>query len=139
MVAALRYVNAFWTSSSPCSTIMVACGHAQSAAAQLLSLGDWAIAQPESKLLYHGSFVQKWQGITAECAGALNATLKDSNWNAAASIARKSVRGFRLIMSALRPSFEEHRAVNVGAPTQADIERLAAILNGKLSHNGNRF
>lgn len=42
---------------SPCRTITVACQKAQSAAADLLSAGDWAIAQPGSMLLYHGTTI----------------------------------------------------------------------------------
>jgi hypothetical protein len=120
---------------APCRKITVACANAQSAAADLLTGGDWAIAQPKSKLVYHGTTIRASEPITAERATLLAETLKNSNETAVASLVGKSARRFRFIVSTLRPSFEKHRA-NAGDPTLRDVECFTALLNNKLSSNG---
>jgi ATP-dependent protease ClpP protease subunit len=120
---------------APCRTITVACPNAGSAAAVVLSSGDWAIVMPESKLVYHGTRIRAFDAITAERATRLAEVLKNSNDTAVASLVCKSARRFRFIVSAMRSSFEEHRA-NAGDPTLRDVECFTDLLHDKLSVGG---
>lgn len=83
-------------------TITVATHQAESAAAILLSSGDWAIALPESKLLYHGTTIATPKPIDAAWAVSLSMALGKANREATASVVRKSARRFAFVVSALR-------------------------------------
>jgi len=120
---------------SSCRIITVARQKAESAAADLLSAGDWAIAQPDSLLLYHGGRIPNYQPLTAEWATLVSGVLKDSNGKTIENLARKCIRRFRFVLSALRSSFEDHRR-EVGDPVLPDLECLHAILGEKLSGKG---
>lgn len=104
-------------------TIGVAGERAASAAADLLSWCDWSIAQPHTKLLYHGTTIPTSEPITAEWATLLFTSLKTSNGKAVASLASKSARRFRFILSALRVT---------------DVDSLKTVLSEKLSANGQK-
>jgi hypothetical protein len=108
----------------------VAAPKAKSAAANLLSAGDFAIAYPESTLLYHGA---RWplQELTGEWARIAH-VLPTFHETAAASLARNSVRRFLFIVSSERALFAQHRA-DKGDPALTDLDCFQAILRGKLS------
>ncbi len=116
----------------PCRIITVAAPKAKSAAAELLSAGDFAVAYPESTLLYHGA---RWplpdEEITGEWARIARA-LATFHEMAAAALARNSVRRFSFIVSAQRPLFAQHRAAK-GDWALTDLRCFQAILGGKLS------
>jgi ATP-dependent protease ClpP protease subunit len=63
----------------PCWLITVVTSRAASAAADLLSSGNYAIAYPDSTLLYHGVRTPSLTGITVELASFLAESLKISN------------------------------------------------------------
>jgi len=117
--------------------ITVAAPKAASAAANLLSAGDFAIACPGSGLMYHGA---RWplpvQELTGEWA-KIAQTLPTFHELAAAALARNSVRRFLFILAALRPTFEQHRA-EANDPTISDLRCFQAILCGKLSPAGQK-
>jgi ATP-dependent protease ClpP protease subunit len=124
-----------WTTGNgqdPCRIITVAAPKAESAAAGLLSAGDFAIASHDSKLLYHGS---RWpvaeHGLTGEWERAAR-RLPTLHEQAAAALARNSVQRFLFIVSAFRTLFAEHRA-GLGDPTLTDMDCFLAILREKLS------
>jgi len=122
---------------SSCRIITVACQRAVSAAADLLSSGDLAIALPGSRLLYHGTIIDSPKPITSEWASSLAAALRKSNRNATGRLIRSSTQRFGFIFSALRHFFWEYRA-KVGKPALTDIECLDGLLREKLTSVGNR-
>jgi ATP-dependent protease ClpP protease subunit len=112
--------------------ITVAMPTAQSAAANLLSAGDFAIAFSDSSLMYHGArFLLPEKGFTGEL-GKLAQELRTYRGAAAAELAISSERRFLFIVSAMRALFAERRAER-GDPTLTDLECFQAILRGKLS------
>lgn len=113
--------------------ITVAAPRAASAAANLLSAGDFAIAYPESTLLYHGGRWPLSDLVSAGEAGGLYAqTLPTFHEINAAKLARNSIRRFRFIVSAVRSSFAQHRP-DEGDPSLADVQAFEEILRTKLS------
>lgn len=113
--------------------ITVAAPKAQSAAADLLSAGDFAIASPESALLYHGRRWPLSDLVDAGEIGLLYArTLPTFHEIAAAKLAATSVRRFLFVASAHRSRFAQHRE-DTRAPTLTDLECFQAILHEKLS------
>jgi ATP-dependent protease ClpP protease subunit len=116
-----------------CRIITVVTGHAASAAADLLSSGDYAIAHSESTILYHGVRTSLNDPLTMEIASVLTETLKLSNGRYAMTLARKSEIRFMFRFFALRPQFAEHRA-KVGKPEYTDIQCFLGMVEEKLSH-----
>ena len=112
--------------------ITVAAPTAQSAAANLLSAGDLAIAFPESSLFYHGTRLQLPEKELTSEWGKLAQVLPAFHETAAAELAISSVRRFLFIVSAERELFAQHRA-DRGDPTLTDVECFQAILRWKLS------
>jgi ATP-dependent protease ClpP protease subunit len=113
--------------------ITVATSNAQSGAADLLSAGDFAIANPECALLYHGlRFSLAEPQLTYESAKLYAGILPALHERAAAALAQNSVRRFLSIVSAERALFGQHRA-DAGDPTLTDLRCFQAILRGKLS------
>jgi ATP-dependent protease ClpP protease subunit len=96
--------------ASPCRLITIALSKAFSAAADLVSAGDFAIAHPGSRLLYHGTRITTPQAVTAEHASLLADVLKTSNRRFSASLLEKSAERFMFLLSALRATFQAHRA-----------------------------
>jgi hypothetical protein len=116
----------------PCHIITVAVSKASSAAADLLSSGDYTIAYPQAKLLYHGVRLPMPTTVTAEFATLVSENLKSSNDRYATSLARKSEWRFMFRVFALRRTFQQHRIDN-NSPGLTDLECFTAILRTKLS------
>jgi ATP-dependent protease ClpP protease subunit len=112
--------------------ITVAAPKAVSAAANLLSAGDFAIAHPNSTLLYHGGRWPLAGPITGDLAKLLAQTLPIWHERSAAALARTSVHRFLFIVSAHRELFARHRA-DAGDATLSDVNCFQAILRGKVS------
>ena len=73
-----------------CRLITVVIGTAASAAADLLALGDYAIAEPQADILYHGSRQAFEQVLTFEGATSVAANLQEANERLALRLARSS-------------------------------------------------
>jgi ATP-dependent protease ClpP protease subunit len=117
--------------------ITVAAPKAWSAAANLLSAGDFAIAHPDSALLYHGGRVPlSGKQLTAEVAREGRALHTDHEISAS-HLAVDSFQRLQFIFSALSPLFARHRA-EAGNPTLADLDCFHALLRGRLSPAGQR-
>jgi ATP-dependent protease ClpP protease subunit len=112
---------------SPCRIITVAVSKAQSTAADILSAGDFAIADPRSKLLYHGTRITVPQAVTADYASRLTEALKASNHRIAALFLDKSADRFVFLFTALRAEFEAHRA-SAGDRILTDLDCFQEIL-----------
>lgn len=112
--------------------ITVAAPRASSAAAELLSAGDFAIAPPGCTLLYHGARYSLQEQLTGEWARFAGRTLPTIHEKTAALLAHLSRKRFLFIVSALRPTFVQHRR-DAGDPNLTDLDCFRAILRGKLS------
>ena len=123
---------------APCTIITVAVSKAASAAADLLSSGDYSIAYQDTTLLYHGVRVPMPNPVTAEFATMLTDSLKTSNDRYAMSLARKSEWRFMSRVFALRLTFEKHRT-DTGDPSLTDLECFHAILRQKLSKSAEKI
>lgn len=123
---------------APCHIITVAVSKASSAAADLLSSGDYAIAFQESTLLYHGARLPMPNPVTAEFATMLTESLKTSNDRYAMSLARKSEWRFMYLVSTLRGEFNKHRK-ETGNEAITDIQCFQQILRQKLSANAEKL
>jgi ATP-dependent protease ClpP protease subunit len=125
---------------APRRIITVAMPNAASAAADLLSAGDFAVALPESVLLYHGAGYLDLSDIprlTEEVADALRFVTAHHNERKAAALRRVYERRFMFVFSGLRHEFERYRVESNGR-TLTDLECFEAVLHGKLSPNGQR-
>lgn len=115
-----------------CRIITVALSKAFSVAADLLSAGDFAMAHPHSRLLFHGTRIHSQEPVTAKSASMLADDLKSSNHAFAYSLLEKSGERLTFIFKAFRSSFAEHRAI-ASDRTLSDLQCFEAILRGKLS------
>lgn len=84
--------------------ISVAIGFAASAAADLLALGDYAIAYPQAKIYYHGTRESPSE-ITLDSIGAIEASLRETNENFAMRLAGKMFH--RLVIRMVQIKREE--------------------------------
>ena len=117
---------------SPCKIITVAGRSAESMAADILSAGDFAIADPGTRLLFHGTRAALPQALTADYAAALAQLLENCNRSATASFLGNLATRLLFLISALRPEFEPHRASR-NDETLTDLECFQAVLFEKVS------
>jgi ATP-dependent protease ClpP protease subunit len=111
--------------------ITVCTGVASSAAADLLSSGDYALAYPHARVLYYGTRQVYDRAITTETAADMAEYLKQTNEGFALTLANRSIDRFIFRFVQLRDEFSEVRsAVNSG---WQDMECLTFVLSTKLS------
>lgn len=109
--------------------ISVCIGFAASAAADLLALGDYAVAYPFSVIHHHGTR-QNEQAVTVENIGTIESSLRETNEDFAIRLATKIFH--RLILRILQirreasPTFLFHETI-------ADPQSFIAALRDKLS------
>ena len=130
--ALLRLLKRTTQDDARCSSVItVAAPKAASGAANLLSAGDFAIASPQSTLLYHGARWPMLSELTVEWGRTAQALLTLHEL-AAAALARSCVRRFLSIVSAHRPLFAQRRA-DGGEIIPAELDCFLDVLRGKLS------
>lgn len=95
--------------SAPVWIVTVATGRAASAAADLLSAGDYALAYPETILHLHGVRYSFDDPLTMEAASFMADSLKVGNDHYAFTLARRCIARFILRFLTLRPEFEAAR------------------------------
>jgi ATP-dependent protease ClpP protease subunit len=118
------------------ASVITVAAKAESAAAHLLSAGDFAIASSDSRLLYHGGRWPLSDLVDAGEAGLLYArTLPTFREMAAATLAANCARRFMFIVSAHRPLFASQ---SEKADSAADLKAFSLILRGKLSEAGQK-
>jgi ATP-dependent protease ClpP protease subunit len=110
-----------------CRLITVVTGTAASAAADLLALGDYAIAEPQADILYHGSRQAFEQILTFEGASSLAANLQEANERLALRLARSSFRRIIWRVVQLKDAIESFRSGAEG------LEDLVGALAAKFS------
>lgn len=124
-------------SDRPCEIITVVTAKAQSAAADLLSSGDYAIGYPDSTLLYHGvrtpGIIPALQPLTAERTSLLAHILRLTNDAFAMELARKTEKRFMLRFIVCRHIFPQIRQKN--APKQlSDLDCFLEVISSNLSN-----
>ncbi len=110
-----------------CRLITVVTGTAASAAADLLGLGDYAIAEPQADILYHGSRQALDQILTFEGASSVVANLQEANERLALRLARSSFRRIIWRVVQLKEAIEKFRSGVEG------LEELIRALTAKFS------
>ncbi len=110
-----------------CRLITVVTGTAASAAADLLGLGDYAIAEPHADILYHGSRQALDQILTFEGASSVVANLQEANERLALRLARSSFRRIIWRVAQLKDAIEKFRSGAEG------LEELVQALTAKFS------
>lgn len=121
-----------------CRLITVVTGTAASAAADLLSSGDYAIGYPDSTVYYHGVRQSLQNPLTAEVASSLTEALRISNDKFAMTLARKSNGRFLFRYVWLRSQFEGYRASMPSTKAISDLDCFMGLLRGRLSESANR-
>jgi ATP-dependent protease ClpP protease subunit len=115
--------------------ISICIGFAASAAADLLALGDYAIAYPFSVIHHHGTR-QNEQSVTVENIGKIESSLRETNEDFAIRLATKIFH--RLIVRILQirteasPNFLFHETI-------ADPQSFISTLRGKLTERHRRI
>lgn len=126
---------------NPCHIITVVTSKAQSAAADLLSAGDYCIAYPNSTVLYHGvrmqSILPALQPFTAERTSLLAHFLRLTNDSYSMDLARKAEHRFLLRFILIRPEFGNFRQQHP-EKTLSDFDCFLALLNERLSGNAKK-
>jgi hypothetical protein len=107
--------------------ITVAVGSAKSAAADLLTLGDYAYACRHASILFHGSRVAVPDIVTAEDSYSLGASLGATNETIALRLANASVQRLVIQYAWLRNDFDKLRKESNKADAP-DIDCFANLL-----------
>ena len=120
--------------AAPCRIITVVTSTAASAAADLLSSGDYAIAYPDSTVFYHGVRTTPASPVTREVAAELSQYLTVRNESYALALARRSISRIIFLYLVLRSEYTAHRAsIN---SNKNDFECFLDLLPGKLGPVG---
>lgn len=104
--------------SLPSRVITVVTSLAASAAAILLTSGDYAVAFPGSLIHFHGVRTSRQNPITVEEAADVAKDLKAGNEASAVALARSRNFFFRFL--SLRSDFDDYRAKNPNVATEKD-------------------
>ena len=126
-----RLLKARDQDSESSKLITVCTGVAASAAADLLSSGDYALAYPHARILYHGTRQVYDRAITTETAADMAEYLKQTNEGFALTLANRSIDRFIFRFLQLRDEFSEVRSA-IGSDLQ-DMDCLTFVLGTKLS------
>lgn len=118
--------------ADPCHIITAVATRAASAAADLLSSGDYAVAYPGSTILYHGVRTQDSGPLTLERTSAWGWFLRLSNDRYAMTLARKIEERFSFRFITNRHEFDDIRTGNA-QPWMSDLECFIKFVEGKLS------
>lgn len=121
-----------------CRVITVVTGTAASAAADFLTLGDYAIAYPHSSILYHGTQRSPNSALTYEVATSLASSLEESNERFAVRLARRAFPRFCIRMSQFKDKFKEYISQRSGT-VMLPITPLTTQLRKRLSPTNTRL
>ena len=119
-------------SSGPCHIITAVTIRAASAAADLLSSGDYAVAFPNSTILYHGIRQQEPNPLTFETSSMLANLLRLSNDVYAMELAKKIEDRFSFRYIITRDGFDAVRTEH-GKPDMSDLDCFVEYIDKQLS------
>lgn len=114
-----------------CNIITVAIGTAASAAADLLTAGDYALAYPDSSILFHGGRLSEEQ-LTAERSTFLAQILRRSNESSAMDLSREIEFRFIFRFITSRTDFDAIRVIEKN-PQMSDLDCFLSWISRKLS------
>jgi ATP-dependent protease ClpP protease subunit len=125
--------------AQPCRIITVATSRAASAAADLLCSGDYAIALPQSTILYHGTRTAWGRDLplTYETTSTIAQFLRFENERYAAELMRKNEFRFMFRFLLSKPDFESIRSGT--ARQMSDAECFLAIVSDRLSDQAKKL
>ena len=123
--------------AAPCRIITVALSIAASAAADLLSSGNYALVYPDSVVMYHGVRVPD-RSLTAEEASSLVQRLRASNEGSATELARSSEFRFLFRYIFSKYLFPEVRKAHPGA-VMSDLDCFLVIITDGLSDSATKI
>lgn len=127
-----RLLNASNQDLNPaCNIITVVTSRAASAAADLLSSGNYAIAFPQSTILYHGVRMFRDTPLTVETTSLIESILRSTNETYAMDLMRKIEFRFMLRFLISKSQFKRIRNKNLKQMT--DAECFQAIIFDNLS------
>jgi ATP-dependent protease ClpP protease subunit len=118
-------------SGKDCLIITVAVGNVSSAASNLLVLGDYAYAYPESILLFHGTRLEEVQ-LTLEGARNMAAFLDNSNRRVARRITQSILPRVMFRLLQLQPKVKSKRIPQI-TPSQI-LSQFEMALSRRLSN-----
>jgi ATP-dependent protease ClpP protease subunit len=118
--------------SAPCRIVTVVTTRAASAAADLLSYGDYAIAHPGATVFYHGVRYALDDPLTLEKASEFAESLRWRNDLYAMGLAKRSVKRFVFRYAMARSGFEVFRN-QTGNEKLDDLQCFLGMINEKLS------
>jgi hypothetical protein len=125
--------------SAPCVIITVVTTRAASAAADLLSSGDWAVAYPHSAVLYHGSRLPSYPAqLTLERAALIAYYLRITNEKYAMDRIRKIEVRFMQKFLLYKDSFADVRKDNP-AKQMTDADCFLEVIKNGLSARGKKL
>ena len=123
----------------PCRIITVATNLAASAAADLLSFGDYALALPHARIFYHGVRDLSGLPITVEYGSAITESLKLSNDQSAIALARKTEWRFMFRFVTMKTAnFDEVRKAT-SKPGMSDLDCFIWLISQNLSKSAQKL
>jgi hypothetical protein len=135
-ISAAETIRQLATAPNPdgqcCRLITVVTGRAASAAADLLALGDYAIAYNHAQIVYHGSRTSAGAALTYEGATSLASNLQQTNEFFSVRLARYAFPRLVLRLTQFNKEFNEYRAQSgpgVTAPVEPLLKALAKRLD----------
>lgn len=121
----------------PCRIITIVISSAASAAADLLSSGDYALAMPQSSLLYHGVRTTREIPLTVEDTSLLAQYLRILNETYAMELVQKIENRFMLRFLLSKNQFQKIREEEQKELT--DTQCFLDIVNKNLSYEGQKI
>jgi len=118
--------------AGPCRLITVATTTVASAAADLLIAGDYALAYPETRILYHGVRNNLDIALTAELASALRERLKSTNDRYAVTLTHRASQRFIWRFVSVRSEFDQVRNKYENS-TMSDLDCFLDIVSENIS------
>jgi len=115
-----------------CDLVTVVTGQAASAAADLLALGDYAIAYSHAMVVYHGSRQQSRYALTYESATSLATSLRQTNERFARRLAQRIFKRFAIRIAQISVEFINFRESDDGNRRNC-IDALIDSLRTKFS------
>jgi hypothetical protein len=135
MIALLRLIKAPTQDyGEPCELITVVTRLAASAAADFLSTGDYALAYPGSRILFHGVRATDDKPLTAERMSLLAQYLRLSNESSARQLTSEVEFRFIFRFVSSMPQFDAVRAEQ-GDDDMTDLDCFLKIISGNLSYS----
>jgi ATP-dependent protease ClpP protease subunit len=128
----LGALNDLELDGNECRIITVAYGDSKSAAATLLSLGDYVLAYPRSEMHYHGVRYNEIETLTIENAAGFVADLSKRNRRIALQLAKATIRRLAHRYSLVSGEFDEIKKI-AESESMSALECFVAAVSGRVA------